>query len=58
MRSRRASPRKQDASRVARLVAVRRRLALDVKLTLVARSDDRLSEAQGVLRLGRVPKRR
>src|SRR5919106_910106 len=35
-----------------------RPLVLDVKLTLVARSDDRLSEASGVLRLGRVPKRR
>jgi hypothetical protein len=85
VRGRPASPRKQDASLVARLVAVRRRLAvppgqpatirahltrpgrrmlrgggpliLDVKLTLVARSDDRLSEAKGVLRLGRVPKR-
>jgi hypothetical protein len=84
VRGRRASPRKQDASRVARLVAVRRRLAvqpgqpatirahltrrgrrtltsgrpliLDVNLAFVARSDDRLSEAKGVLRVGRAPK--
>ena len=35
-----------------------RPLILDVKLTLVARSDERLSEATGVLRLGREPKRR
>jgi hypothetical protein len=41
-----------------RLLRSGRPLILEVKLTLVARSDDRLSEATGVLRLGRVPKRR
>jgi hypothetical protein len=41
-----------------RLLRGRRPLILDVKLTLVARSDDRLSEAKGVLRLGRVATRR
>jgi hypothetical protein len=41
-----------------RLVRSGRPLILDVKLTLVARSDDRLSEADGVLRLGRVPRKR
>jgi hypothetical protein len=41
-----------------RLLRSGRPLVLDVKLTLVARSDDRLSEATGGLRLGRVPKRR
>jgi hypothetical protein len=40
-----------------RLLRSGRPLILEVKLTLVARSDDRLSEATRVLRLGRVPKR-
>lgn len=41
-----------------RLLRSGRPLILDVKLTLVASSDDRLSEANGVLRLGRVPRKR
>jgi hypothetical protein len=41
-----------------RLLRSGRPLVLDVKLTLVARSDDGLSEANGVLRLGRVPRKR
>jgi centrosomal CEP192-like protein len=41
-----------------RLLRSGRPLVLDVKLALVARSDDRLSEANGVLRLGRVPRKR
>jgi hypothetical protein len=41
-----------------RLLRSGRPLVLDVKLTLVARSDYRLSEATGLLRLGRLPKRR
>lgn len=39
-----------------RLLRSARPLRLDVKLTLVAQSDDRLSEATGVLRLGRAPR--
>jgi hypothetical protein len=38
-----------------RLLRSGRRLVLDVRLTLVARPDSRLSEATGVLRLGRAP---
>lgn len=41
-----------------RLLRSGRPLILDVKLTLVARSDDRLSDANGGLRLGRVPRKR
>jgi hypothetical protein len=41
-----------------RLLRSGRPLVLDAKLTLVARSDDRLSEAKGVLRVGPVPKQR
>jgi hypothetical protein len=40
-----------------RLLRSARPLILEVKLTLVARSDDRLSEATRLLRLGRVAKR-
>jgi hypothetical protein len=38
-----------------RLLRSGRPLVLDVRLTLVARPDSRLSEAKGVLRLGRAP---